>query len=488
MSAPMVAETGTIAMRFGRFFSQWQEWVWAMPTLQEGAWAGRVRALLRIFLIVCREFTVDRIPLRASALTFAIVLSMVPMLALGTSVLKGLGAGGQMRQVAYSFIERLESTAKVPIPAEGELPTPVPADAPKTAAEPGTGKSMTSHLTRAVDQVFDYVERTNFAALGAFGIFGLVVTVLSVLSSIEEAMNSIWKADRGRPIGRKILDYFALMVILPVTINLLLAIEATLQSPKLFMWFYGLLPVAWLGSFLLAILPFAIVVSSFSLLYRFLPNTYVQVFPAFAGGLVGGMGWLFVQSFYVDLQIGVSNYNAIYGSFATLPLFLLWLYAGWMIFLVGAEVAYAIQEWRGYVREEARLPPSLRLAIAFTILEVANKDFHQRAVTSSASLARRIRQPAGFVRVVLEDLLRAGVMRRVLGAEEGYLPAMPEEELLLGEVVDAVLGAEVGELEASNLAQVALDGAKLALTGNNTCLVLAEEKKRVEASCGDGLD
>lgn len=446
------------------------------------------RAFLRVIFIVCREFKIDRIPLRASALTFAMVLSMVPMLALGTSVLKGLGAGGQMRQVAYAFIERLDSSsAKVTMPAEGELAPPAVADASKPADERGTGKSMASHLTRAVDQVFDYVDRTNFAALGAFGIFGLLVTVLSVLSSIEDAMNCIWKANRGRPISRKLLDYFALMIILPVTINLVLAAEATLQSPKLFMWFHGLLPVAWLGSLLLAVLPFAIVVSSFSLLYRFLPNTYVQFFPALSGGLVGGMGWLFVQSFYVDLQIGVSNYNAIYGSFATLPLFLLWLYAGWMIFLVGAEVAYAIQEWRGYGRDDARLLPSLRLAIAFTILEAAGADFHRRTVTSFASLVQRIRQPAGFVRLVLDDLLRVGLLRRVVGAEGGYLPASSEEELLPSEVVDAVLGAEVAELKASNLARAALDGAKLALAGKR--LVWTEvQEKRTEPSHGTGLD
>jgi len=430
------------------------DWIWLNHAPAENGLARWARALVRVLIIVGKEFHLDRIPMRASALTFTVVLAMVPLLALGTSVLKGLGAGGQMRQAAYAFIEQLD--------APHELASAGPVVPAVVGREPAVGRNLSSHLHRAVDQVFDYVDQTNFAALGFFGICGLLLAVVALLNSIEEAMNCIWKADRRRSMGRKILDYFAVMILLPVALNLALATEAVLRSPRLFGWLQGVLPMPWLGGFLLHRLPLVVVAVTFSLLYRFLPNTRVRLLPALVGGLVGGVGWFVVQSLYVGLQIGVANYNAIYGSFATLPLFLLWLYVDWLVFLLGAEVAYAIQEWPDYVREEQRLLPSLRLALAFTILAAAGADMHGRTVTTFHSLAERIRQPGGFIRLVLDELVRTGLLRRIDGREPGYAPAKLGDELQPAVVVDLILGHEVA---ASDLARTALAGAKTALAG-----------------------
>jgi membrane protein len=236
-------------------------WVWTAPDPDEHGVLNALKAFLRIHFIVLREFQRDRITLRASALTFTIVLSLVPVLALGTAVLKGLGAGDQMRQAAYRFIDQLEESPPVPTSGIDEQDT---ADAEPSAASPldnmevvpeqidedSNAESLTAHLRRAVDQIFDYVARTNFAALGAFGILGLVLAVLSVLGSIEQAMNTIWQTSSGRPFGRKLMDYLALMILLPITINLALATEATLQSPKLLAHIQDIVPVVWLGRFL----------------------------------------------------------------------------------------------------------------------------------------------------------------------------------------------------------------------------------------------
>ncbi len=420
-------------------------WVWLDHPLSGKGLARWVHALIRVLFIVAKEFHLDRIPMRAGALTFTVVLAMVPLLALGTSVLKGLGADSQMRQAAYAFIEQLDAPLEL---------------------EPGVvaNRTLASHLRRAVDQVFDYADQTNFAGLGVLGVCGLLLAVVALLHSIEEAMNCIWKADRGRFFGRKLIDYFAVMILLPVALNLALATEAVLRSPRLFGWLQGLLPMPWLGGFLLHQLPMALVAGVFSLLYFFLPNTRVRFLPALAGGLMGGVGWFAVQSSYVGLQIGVANYNAIYGSFATLPLFMLWLYAGWLVFLLGAEVAYAIQEWQGYVRQEQRLLPSLKLALAFTILAAVGADFRSRIVTDFHSLASRIRQPGAFIRQVLDELVRTGLLRRIDGREPGYAPATPGMELRPEAVVDLILGQEVA---ASDLARTALAGAKSALAGKS---------------------
>ena len=323
-------------------------WIWSTPEHDEQKWLKFLRVVIRIHLIVFQEFQRDVITLRASALTFTVVLSLVPMLALGTAVLKGLGAGDEMRGVAYKFIDQLELSVAPGEESEGQITSdagPVLAHKPDTdtatAVKPAP-KGLTIHLRKAVDQVFGYVDRTNFATLGAFGILGLVIAAIFVLGSIEQAMNAIWQAESSRPIGRKIMDYLALMILLPVSINTVMAAMATLQSQALLVRLHGILPGTWIVPLLLNMVPIVLLVATFTILYRFLPNTKVNISSALVGGVFGGIGWLLIQVIYIKLQIGVARYNAIYGSFATLPFFLIWMQMGWVVFLAGAEMAFAV--------------------------------------------------------------------------------------------------------------------------------------------------
>lgn len=467
----------TIIAKLRKAAGNLKEWIWAEPGPEEQKWQRALRAASRIHIILFREFQRDGIPLRASALTFTVVLSLVPTLALGTAVLKGLGAGNQMRQAAYRFIDRLESPAALeslleqPKSSEDILVFPDtetesrPEAPPTPDAEQKKGQeTLTAHLRTAVDKIFDYVDSTNFAALGAFGIFFLIITVISVLDSIEQSMNAIWAVQSSRPMGRKIMDYLALMIILPVSINLAFATETTLQSPALLAHLQKIMPLA-LGRFLLNLLPIILVVASFTILYRFLPNTKVRLLPAAAGGLFGGIIWFMSQTLYIKLQIGVARYNAIYGSFATVPLFLLWIYLAWIIFLAGAEMAFAFQAWRHYQIKETKLTPRMRLALAFNIMTAVYTDFKSRKTTDRGSLARQLRQPDGDIRSVLEDLVEGGVLREITEKTIGYLPAAPAEKIDPPEIADLILGAETPGAQQNPLATEALQAARSALAG-----------------------
>lgn len=449
-------------------------WIWSAADSGKGALQKIIKAFLRIHIIVFQEFQQDKITLRASALTFTVVLSMVPFLALGTAVLKGLGAGDQMRQAAYRFVDQLDQTSflsdtpgpAIDLPDSAPLETHPAQDDPKEAAPPETAsqqQGLTVHLRRAVDQVFDYVDRTDFATLGAFGIAGLVIAVLSVLGSIEQAMNAIWQVEAGRPLGRKIIDYLALMLLLPLTVNLALATEATIQSPALLSHLQQILPLVWLRHFLLKMLPLIIIVATFTILYRFLPNKKVKMLPALAGGLFGGVGWFLSQAVYIKLQIGVARYNAIYGSFATLPLFLLWLYVGWVVFLSGAEMAFAVQVWKGYIRRGSTLTPINRLSIAFDIIETVLADFKSRKLTDHASLSRKLRHSDSYIAIVLNDLLKGGIVRRISDEDGGVVPATTADHIDPAEIIDIVFGKETYAGRGNRLAQEALNAARAAL-------------------------
>jgi membrane protein len=473
-------------------------WVWEPRRTGSGVGPGLLRNGLRIIFIVIRESQDDKITLRASALTFSVVLSLVPMLALGTAVLKGLGAGDQMRQAAYSFIQQFDTEAvetavmpETPGLMSGkdglEQPQPETADKQAAAGAEGHPKGLTSHLHRAVDQIFDYVERTNFATLGTFGIIGMVLAALGVLGSIEHSMNSIWQTTTSRALGRKLIDYMALMILLPVSINLALATAALLQSPALHSQIQNIIPMFWIERFLLKALPIVLLVGTFLLLYRFIPNTRVGFLPALAGGLSGGIAWYGVQVLYVKMQIGVAKYNAIYGSFATLPLFFLWIYVAWLVFLLGAEVAFAFQAFRQYQWKKVVVTPSARLALSFDIMEVVLADYNARKITERKSLAQVLNQPEKNIAVILADLVNGGLLRRVEDKLEGYVPAAPVNELKPSEILDIIMGKDIPDVKGCDLARQALQAARTTLDGYTiTCQKVTRDTNQDPkgSSCG----
>ncbi len=416
----------------------WQR-LWPRPGAEASLPRRVFWGIFRIVAIFCREFQRDNIPLRSSALTFTIVLSLVPTLALGTAVLKGLGAGDQMREAAYRLVDQIEGGA--PGSVAGVSPKSLDNGAPARVI-PATPRDtkLNGHLHMAVTKIFAYVDRTNFAALGAFGIIGLVIAVLSVLGRIEQALNVIWQASAGRNMGRKLMDYLALMILLPICVNLGFAAEAMFRNKAIFNMVNNLLPVAGLSR-IFSVLPMLVLIITFAVLYRFLPNIKVRILPALVGGVVGGISWFLIQTFYVKLQIGVARYNAIYGSFATLPLFLLWLNIAWLVFLSGAEVSFACQVFRDYEWYPPKLSPYNSLAMAFDLLDEIFIDFRKRKFTSQADLAARCRRYSQrSIATVLDLLVAGGLLRQVEDAPNSYVPAAPVASFTATDVVKLVWG------------------------------------------------
>lgn len=439
--------------------------------------------LLRISVIFSREFSRDKIPLRASALTFTVMLSLVPTLALGTAVLKGLGAGDQMRLAAHRFIDQLESASSVwddYLPESGEqkgrqsTEETQPSGAPQGKEDEDNlapVQNSTAHLRQAVDQIFDYVDRTDFATLGAFGVLGLVAAVVMVMGSIEQAMNAIWHTGGGRPMGRRVMDYLALMVVLPLAINLTFATEATLQSETLRRKLHFFLPIGGLEELLLGLIPLLLLTLSFTLLYRFLPNTRVRLTPALLGGLFGAVAWLVVQGLYLKMQLGVARYNAIYGSFATLPLFLIWMQLCWTIFLAGAEMSFAAQSFRAYRFNAPHASPVNRLTLAFALLEIIHRNFTARHPADPAQIAEELGQPVELVNKVAAQLSAAGLIRWTGEESErgewGYLPGTNLEKVNPSEVVDLILGTDIPAIRGGALTMEAMEAARRVITPRN---------------------
>ena len=446
--------------------SAFGSWLWAPP----GKWNGNIlsrfaRMVLRITVITLYQSHKDLVMLRASALTYTVILSIVPLLALGTAVLKGLGAGDQMRHAAYTFISNFEAgivgehfakpgheddsaaARETHSEAQGYPAETRPDGSAITARADAPPPSMLLHLRNAVDKIFDYVDKTNFATIGIFGVIGLLVIVLSLLDSIEEAINAIWKPARRRPFGRKFMDYLALLILFPIAVNVGFAAMAAIQSEKFLAAAMQWFPFHFLGTLVFNILPCAVVITTFMLLYRFLPNTRVEFSSALAGGIVGGAGWLLVQVIYIKLQLGVARYNAIYGSFATLPLVLVWIYMGWLVFLAGAEVSFATQVWKRFRVGDNVLQPAPELAAACDTVAAVFASFSQGKTASMSELSALSGLLEADLARIAALLEKGGVIRQVSG-ENGddscFMPAGPADTITPDRVFETVLGTAGG--------------------------------------------
>jgi membrane protein len=352
---------------------------------------------------------------------------------MSTAVVKGLGGGNQLRQAAYTYINTLEQSSPPHAHKDGQ-------DTPPAVQTPE--KKLTDHLRSAANTLFDYVDRTNFATLGTIGMIGILFSVVLVLSHIESAMNVIWKAPNSRSIVRKISDYLTLLILLPISINVAFAASAFLANPQLAMKANILIPVVWIQALLLKLLPVFFIALTLYVIYIFFPNTKVKSLPAVFGATLAAILWFSVQNVYISLQIGVAKYNAIYGSFATFPLFLIWMYLGWIFILTGAQIAYAFQNIKSYSLFKLPEQPSQDLAAAFDIMDIIYSSFAEKNSLTASDICLQLHEYSEtVVQKVISQLLDGGMIHLSCNDDQ-LLPSEPAENFKHQTVISIILGAD----------------------------------------------
>ncbi len=422
-----------------------------------------LHTFVRVFLITTKEFHNNELSLRASALTYAVLLSLVPLLAMSTAMVKGLGGNNHLRQVVYSYIDTLEqkSTADTTaIPASSQEDTRPAAGPDHTDAAAAT---LTTHLRSAANKLFDYVDKTDFTTLGSIGVLVMLITIIMVFDTIERAMNTIWQVPSGRSALRKVTDYLALLILMPVAINIGFAATTVLKSPTLLGKIEPLLPVIWLQTIFLLLLPILFITLALSITYIVFPNTRVHLVPAFIGAILAGSLWFITQNIFISLQIGVSNYNTIYGSFATLPLFLVWLYLGWIFILSGAQIAFACQTRHNYQLLPTPPTPAEQLSAAFDIVHQVFLAFDkQQALTIKMLPDLCPGHLPSLISSTIDQLLAADIIH-INDKQQHLFPTLPAAKLSQGALVKAILGGETPDTEGGRQSRSAIEAASQAL-------------------------
>ncbi len=367
--------------------------------------------LLRVLILSIRGFDEDKCQLRASALTFYSLISIVPVAAMAFGIAKGFG-----------FEKMLETQLRDKLAGHEEV------------------------LNNIIQFSHSLLENTKGGLLAGIGLIVLFWAVVKVLGQIEDSINDIWGIKERRTLGRKFSDYLSLMLICPVlvilssSVTVFVTTQVTLIMEKI--TFLGVFSP--LVFFLLKLLPFGLLWGLFTFLYLFMPNTKVRFTSGLLAGIIAGTIFQVVQWAYITFQIGAANYNAIYGSFAAVPLFLVWLQLSWLIVLYGAELAFAHQNVDTYEFEPDALLASRRLKTLLS-LRIAHhliKNFAAGAPPSTAQqMSHDLDIPIRLVNELLFDLVGSGILSGTEtdpGGERGYQPARDIDGLTIQHIIDAM--------------------------------------------------
>lgn len=366
---------------------------------------------IRIFTLAIKGFTEDKVQLRASALTYYSLLSIVPIIALAFGIANGFGFGLYLEeQIMENFT--------------------------------GHEKVMEWILTF----VERYLSRIRGGLIAGIGIVVLLWSVMKLLSNIESSFNDIWQIKKSRVISRKLSDYISLVVITPVL--LLVSGSVTLflsnqikSSSEIFPLLSYIGPIL---SFLVSLIPYVLIWLIFTLLYIIMPNTKVNFKSAFIGGVIAGTMFQLLQWGYIYFQSAITSYGAIYGSFAALPLFLIWMQLSWLIVLFGAEVSFANQNVEHYDIESESINISNHLKRAVTMLllkEIILNFKNSEPALTAEQLAKKKDLPIRLIRDIIYELMEAGVISETVtkNIKEGaYQPAQDVENLTIGFVMECL--------------------------------------------------
>ncbi len=385
--------------------------IWRLRSSGFGLLTSTGIRLLRMILLAVRGFYEDKLPLRASALTLYSLLGLVPILAMAFGIAKGFG-----------FEATLEERLLENFPGQEDI------------------------IKQLMVYAISLLQSTRGGLMAGIGMAVLLWTVIQVLGHIENSFNDIWGIKGSRSLARKFADYLSIMLIGPVLLILagsatvfittrITAIMEQISLPAL------INPLIY---FPLKLLPYGLIWVLFTAVYMLMPNVRVKFSSALAAGIIAGTCFQLAQWLYINFQIGTARYNAIYGSFAALPLFLAWLQVSWIIVLIGAEISFAHQNADTFEFEPDSRNISLlhkkRVALCIAHQLVQNFAAGQSPLTAVV-LSQKLEIPIRLVHQILRELTEAGLFSILCvenDEEPAYQPAKDIHQLTILTVLNAL--------------------------------------------------
>lgn len=386
-----------------RFF---QKDIWRITESDISSFRFLWLEVLKKVVLAIRFFTAKRVLQKASALTYSTLLAIVPISAVVFAIARGFGYN---KYIEIWFRNAFESQPQV-----AEV---------------------------IIGFVNSYLVHTKSGVFLGIGLIFMLYTVLMLVSNVEDAFNEIWQVKKPRSIFRTFTDYLAMFFVFPIIIVITSGISIFMATIADSMPDFMLLgPTI---RFLIDLLPYVLMSGMFIALYVFMPNTHVKVTSAIIPGVLAGIAMQGLQIFYIHAQMFLSGYNAIYGSFAALPLFMLWLQISWTICLFGAELCYTNQnlDYYDYDANTGEVSHRYKIMLATLLMSrICRRFANGQKPLSALELREQTTIPIRFVNELLFELTEAGLIVEITNDEKGetsrYMPAEDLSNLSLGVMMD----------------------------------------------------
>lgn len=411
-----------------RLKADWDRRIWNTDLRERPSWQRRLVHTVRLVFALGRDFSSGQLSLHAMSLVYTTLLSIVPLLAVSFSVLKGFGVHNQIQPMLMQLL------------------TPLGTESAEIA-----------------QQLIRYVDNTNVGVLGSIGLAFLLYSVLSLVSKIELVLNETWRVTQPRPWGQRISQYLSLLLIGPVLFFSAIGATASARSTAIVQWLVQVQPFGLLLDAGAQLVPYLLIVIAFTFVYTFIPNTRVQLRAAILGALVAGVLWQSVGYLFSNTMAGSTRYTAIYSGLAILILFMIWVYIAWLILLIGANIAFYTQfpEFLAIRARNLRLSNRLREQVALSIAtEIAARHAIGQAPVTAEQLSKQLGLPKTNIQNLLDMLCRAHFLLPTADDPARYVPARAPANIRL---TDLLLSLRSSQQEGSNTPTPTCQAAVMAL-------------------------
>ncbi len=390
-------------------YEQGAKWLWNDQLRTLPAARRWLIFFLRMLVVLARQLLGGQLNLRAMSLVYTTLLSLVPLLAVSFSVLKGFGVHNQLEPVLLNFL--------APLGPKG---------------------------VEVANNIIGFVENVKVGVLGSLGLVFLLYTVVSLTQKVEASFNFVWQVERLRAFAQRFSIYLTVILVGPVLMFTALGVTATVMNTTLVQHLLSVRPlgeIIVLGS---KLIPYLLVIAAFTFIYMFIPNTRVKLLPAVGGGVVAGVLWQTTGWAFATFVASSTNYAAIYSGFAILMLLLIWLYLSWLILLLGAQVAFYVQHPQYVTREPVRFELSNRLRerLALQLMfMVAERHLNGGQPWTLEAFAQQLGLPMQPVNQVMGLMIDAGFVSETNEEPPAYLPRRDIETITVADLLEVVRSA-----------------------------------------------
>lgn len=373
-------------------------------------WKKAALKVTRIIAAVLRDLSDGQLNMRAMSLVYTSLLSLVPLLAISFSVLKGFGVHNKIEPFLLNVLSPLGQ-----------------------------------ERFEIVPRIIGFVDNIKVGVLGFVGIAVLFYTVIALMTKIERAFNYTWNVSESRRFAARFSDYLSVLLIGPMLIFISVGLTTNFYESEILLSLSERPVVAIFIELLHVIIPYLLLTGAFAFIYVFMPNTRVKPVPALIGGAVTAIMWKVLGLAFATIVTGSASYSAIYSAFATLIFFMIWLYAGWLVLLIGACIAYYVQNPSNVLisRDSLIMSNEMRERLALSIIGRVGLGFYTDAKTWTVEdLAEVMKLPIRVVQRSVGTLKGAGILVQDGMNPFHLIPGKPFDTLTISELLKAVRSSE----------------------------------------------